>query len=133
MVNYRRGKSGWQYRIKNQNILFYIKKGVKNLANTSKFNGKSSDYHLYRPDYPEPLLDDIIFEGHLDQYSIIADIGSGTGIMAKKWLNRGMKTYGVEPNGEMRKMAEETLGGNPLFFSIDGSAELPDCRQKALI
>jgi len=61
--------------------------------------------------------------------SIVADIGSGPGISAKPFLERGNQVYGVEPNEAMRAAAEELMSGYPKFVSINGTAEnttLPD-------
>src|SRR5207249_3286611 len=55
--------------------------------------------------------------------SVIADVGSGTGISAKLFLDNGNMVYGVEPNGPMREAAETFLGSYASFRSIDGSAE----------
>ncbi|WP_207767792.1 class I SAM-dependent methyltransferase [Heyndrickxia camelliae] len=93
------------------------------MKNISKFNGKSIMYSKFRPDYPNELVMDMIFENTLTSNSIIADIGSGTGIMTKKLLDEGFKVFAVEPNTEMRMVAEEKLQKYKLFNSIEGSAE----------
>jgi ubiquinone/menaquinone biosynthesis C-methylase UbiE len=59
----------------------------------------------------------------LTKDSIIADIGSGTGILSELLLKNGNKVYGIEPNDEMRKGAERNLEGYEKFISIEGSAE----------
>ncbi|NOT48674.1 MAG: class I SAM-dependent methyltransferase [Acidobacteria bacterium] len=55
--------------------------------------------------------------------SVIADIGSGTGISARIFLENGNTVYGVEPNGPMRAAAEKSLAAYPDFHSVDGTAE----------
>ncbi len=58
-----------------------------------------------------------------------ADIGSGTGILSREFINRGYEVYCVEPNDEMRAVAEKELSKNPNFHSVSASAEntrLPD-------
>ena len=45
----------------------------------------------------------------LNNKSIIADIGSGTGISTELFLKQGSVVYGVEPNKEMRQAAERLL------------------------
>jgi ubiquinone/menaquinone biosynthesis C-methylase UbiE len=60
---------------------------------------------------------------------VIADIGSGTGILSELFLKNGNLVFGVEPNQEMRQAAETLLSHYPNFTSIDGRAEatlLPD-------
>jgi predicted O-methyltransferase YrrM len=46
---------------------------------------------------------------NLRKDSIVADIGSGTGISAKLFLENGNPVFGVEPNAAMREAAEEFL------------------------
>jgi ubiquinone/menaquinone biosynthesis C-methylase UbiE len=60
---------------------------------------------------------------------VIADIGSGTGILSELFLSAGYHVYGVEPNREMRHAAEQDLSPYPNFISMPGQAEatgLPD-------
>ncbi len=54
--------------------------------------------------------------------SVIADIGSGTGISSKLFLDNGNVVHGVEPNARMRVAAEEFLSAFPKFVSIDGTS-----------
>lgn len=55
--------------------------------------------------------------------SVVADIGSGTGILSELFLKHCNTVFCVEPNGEMRKAAEELHAGSLGFRSIDGTAE----------
>lgn len=55
--------------------------------------------------------------------SIIADIGSGTGLSAKPFLEHGCTVYGVEPNAAMREAAEAFLARFENFQSIKGNSE----------
>ena len=55
--------------------------------------------------------------------SVIADIGSGTGISTQLLLSAGCEVYAVEPNREMREAAERILQGQAGFHSVDGTAE----------
>jgi ubiquinone/menaquinone biosynthesis C-methylase UbiE len=60
---------------------------------------------------------------------MIADIGSGTGILSVVFLHNGNTVFGVEPNNEMRIAAEQLLRHYPNFKSVNGTAEattLPD-------
>ena len=60
---------------------------------------------------------------------MVADVGAGTGFSSEPFLRLGYTVYAVEPNGEMRRAAEEWLGPNPHFHSLTGTAEataLPD-------
>ena len=60
---------------------------------------------------------------------IIADIGSGTGLLARLFLNYGNPVFGIEPNKEMRTAGEALLKDYPSFTGIAAAAEattLPD-------
>lgn len=90
---------------------------------TTRFSDRVEDYVKYRPHYPReilPYLEGIYsFQTSWD----VADIGSGTGISTELFLRNGNRVFAVEPNAEMRGKAEELLGGDPHFVSIDGTAE----------
>lgn len=93
------------------------------MANEEKFTGKSKIYDLYRPNYPNELVDNLIKRTSLLSTSRVADIGSGTGILTKQLLDQGLTVFAIEPNVEMREVAEEKLKAYETFFSINASAE----------
>ena len=95
----------------------------------SRFSNRVANYVKYRPGYPPEVLDLFKNEMGLTLDSVVADIGSGTGLSTKPFLANGNKVYGVEPNAAMRAAAEEYLKDFPNFISHDGTAEntnLPD-------
>lgn len=55
--------------------------------------------------------------------SHIADVGSGTGALARLFLENGNPVYAVEPNAEMRQAGERLLRGHRGFASVAGRAE----------
>lgn len=81
------------------------------------------DYIKYRPAYPQAILQLLIDECALTKNTVIADVGSGTGLLSKLCLDHGNAVYGVEPNHAMRLAAEECLKDYPKFHSINGAAE----------
>ncbi len=89
----------------------------------SRFSNRVSDYVRFRPSYPRPILGLLARDCALSPASIVADIGSGTGILTRLFLDHGNTVYAVEPNAAMRAAAEEELSANPRFHSIDGRAE----------
>ena len=91
--------------------------------NTNRFDGHADAYTLGRPDYAEELIDCLYDRYGISPSSVIADIGSGTGKFSKHLLDRGSMVYSVEPNDDMRLMAEKELSGYPNFRSIKGDAE----------
>jgi SAM-dependent methyltransferase len=89
-----------------------------------RFSNRVDDYVRYRPSYPRALFDRIAADCRLTDTSVVAEIGSGTGIFARCLLDSGVgKLIGVEPNAKMRAAAEAALGGESRFTSLDGSAE----------
>lgn len=98
-------------------------------TNTTRFSDRAEDYKKYRPGYPEQLIQLLHDKMGLDKNSIVADIGSGTGISSALFLKNENTLYAVEPNAEMRAAAEWDLSGNKNFHSINGTSEktgLPD-------
>lgn len=96
---------------------------------TQRFSSRVENYVKYRPHYPAAVLDLLHRECELTPASVIADIGSGTGISAELFLAHGNPVYGVEPNAEMRAAAEHQFAGNSRFISAAARAEattLPD-------
>ncbi len=93
------------------------------MENTEKFTGKADVYAKYRPGYPAELFEHLYQKYSLNASSVIADIGSGTGIFTRELLKSGMKVKAVEPNADMRLMAEKQLNSCPNFESVNGSAE----------
>jgi SAM-dependent methyltransferase len=94
-----------------------------------RFSNRVANYVKYRPGYPKEILEVFRDEMNLTGNSVVADIGSGTGISARVFLENGNAVYGVEPNAPMRAAAEEFLREFPKFESVDGTAEntnLPD-------
>lgn len=89
----------------------------------TRFSNRVANYAKYRPGYPPEVLDLFMREIGLTQESVIADIGSGTGLSTKPFLENGNTAYGVEPNEAMRQAAEEYLKDFPRFISHDGTAE----------
>ena len=93
------------------------------LDSTQRFSGRVSHYERYRPTYPRAVLDVLESQCGLSGSSVVADIGSGTGILARLFLDRGLRVYGVEPNGEMREAGERLLAGYAHFTSVEGRGE----------
>jgi ubiquinone/menaquinone biosynthesis C-methylase UbiE len=88
-----------------------------------RFSDRVENYVKYRPTYPKETVGKLKRYCHLDVNSMVADIGSGTGIFSSLLLKAGFRVFGVEPNDDMRTAAERKFSGNPLFQSIPASAE----------
>ena len=90
---------------------------------TRRFSSRAENYARFRPGYPAAVADFLAEECGLTAGSVIADLGSGTGLLAELFLKRGNLVYGVEPNGEMRAAGERLLKAYPRFVSIAATAE----------
>ncbi len=99
---------------------------------TNRFSGKAEDYNKYRPKYPEELKTLLVEKLGLTPEKLIADIGSGTGISSEIFLDNGNMVFAVEPNEEMRIMAEQTMDLEENFVSVDGTAENTGLNNKSI-
>lgn len=90
---------------------------------TRRFSNRAEYYRRYRPGYPKAIVSYLENVIGLKPSQVIADVGSGTGILSELFLKYGNTVYGVEPNPEMRLAAERQLRGCPNFISVDGTAE----------
>jgi SAM-dependent methyltransferase len=90
---------------------------------TERFSDRVGDYVRYRPDYPPALLDWLQREHGVAPHWHVADIGAGTGISAKMFLDAGYRVTAVEPNAPMRSAAERWLQAYPDFRARGGSAD----------
>lgn len=102
---------------------------MNELDPTGRFSDRVGDYVRYRPDYPPALLDWLQRELGVDRSWQVADVGAGTGISSKLFLDAGYRVTVVEPNAPMRAAAEQWLGADANFRAVDGRADatgLPD-------
>lgn len=86
------------------------------------FSGRANDYGNFRADYPAALKSVLANLG-INSDEIIADMGSGTGLLTRILLELGAHVYGVEPNDDMRREGEKRLEHFTKFTSVRGSAE----------
>src|SRR5258708_29430755 len=94
-----------------------------------RFSNRVANYVKYRPGYPREIVGFLEAKCGLTHESVIADIGCGTGISSRMFLENGSRVIGVEPNAAMRAAAEEYLAGFPNFMPVDGTSDrttLPD-------
>src|SRR5918993_4084691 len=96
---------------------------------TTRFSSRADAYAKYRPGYPAGVVEILKSECGLTADSVVADVGSGTGILTELLLKNGNRVFGIEPNEAMRLFSEEALKDYQQFESVNGSAEataLPD-------
>jgi ubiquinone/menaquinone biosynthesis C-methylase UbiE len=90
---------------------------------TARFSTRVDNYIRYRPGYPKELFQLLKSECGLTPDSVVADIGSGTGLLTRDFLENGNQVFAVEPNEQMRAAAERLLAEFSGFQSISGTAE----------
>jgi SAM-dependent methyltransferase len=98
---------------------------------TARFSRRVANYVLYRPGYPAAMVAHFAGVTSLTAASMIADIGSGTGLLAQAFLEAGFTVTGVEPNREMREAGVQQLAAYPCFAPVEGVADatsLPSSR-----
>lgn len=90
---------------------------------TGRFSSRAADYVRWRPGYPREVIELLRERCSLGAASIVADLGSGTGIFTRLLLETGARVCAVEPNAEMRREAEAALARFPNFLSVAARAE----------
>ena len=86
-----------------------------------RFSDRVENYIRYRPSYPREVFGLLRTECGFTPQSVVADIGFGTGILSKLFLQNGNRVFGIEPNPEMRSAGERLLAEYEGFTSITGS------------
>jgi SAM-dependent methyltransferase len=99
---------------------------VIEVQSVERFSDRVQNYVKYRPGYPRAMLEFFKTDLGLTKDSVIADIGSGTGLSSRPFLENGNVVYGVEPNASMRGAANEYLAEFKNFSSIDGTSSNTD-------
>jgi SAM-dependent methyltransferase len=90
---------------------------------TKRFSTRVENYIKYRPTYPAGVINLLREECGLNEKSVVADVGSGTGILSELLLKVGSHVIGIEPNKEMREAGDKLLSEYDRFTSIEASAE----------
>ncbi len=87
------------------------------------YSTKTEKYAKYRWDYAAGAIEAIIEMTQLSYQSTLADIGAGSGILTKHFVEKVQKIYAIEPNKEFREILSRNMGALPSVSVIDGSAE----------
>ena len=93
------------------------------MESAARFSNRVDDYIKYRPGYPPAVIEFLSAQCGLTPDHLVADVGSGTGILSELFLKHGNRVIGIEPNREMREAGERLLADYKGFTSVDGSAE----------
>src|SRR5262249_43619788 len=72
---------------------------------TERFSDRAEHYRRHRPGYPAAAIEMLGRQCGLTSSAVVADVGSGTGILSEQLLERGARVIGIEPNDAMRAAA----------------------------
>jgi SAM-dependent methyltransferase len=97
--------------------------GGSTAAPTTRFTTRVEHYVRSRPGYPPEIVATLVNECGLTPTARVVDVGSGTGLLAERFLEHGNRVIGIEPNRAMREAGDRRLGGNRRFQSVGGEAE----------
>lgn len=130
-MRYRTAAAGFNISKRESRLVFATHRllAMSSLKSTERFSDRVADYARYRPDYPGELLGWLQSEFGVTSCWRVADIGAGTGISSKMFLDAGYRVIAVEPNAAMRAAAIGTLGSHAGFRALPGRADatgLPD-------
>ena len=100
------------------------------MENSDKlFTGKGDLYSKYRPTYPKEILQILINKYPFNPSMTVADIGCGTGILSRMFLENQNKVICIDPNDEMLQICRNQLSEYKNVTIMKGTAEstgLPD-------
>ena len=100
--------------------------------NRNLFDGKASLYAKYRPGYPTQIIDLLKEEAGFNQDWVVADIGSGTGILSDLFLVNGNIVYCVEPNDDMRSFSLQRHSSLKNCITLNRTAENTGLEDKSV-
>src|SRR5215212_8807265 len=109
-----------------------IVRGCAMSDSTRRFSSRVDNYVKYRPSYPPEVVALLAAECGLTPDALVADVGSGTGLLAELFLKHGNRVFGVEPNREMREAGERLLADYPQYTSINGTAEATTLSEQSI-
>lgn len=104
--------------------------------------GFADRYERYRPQPPAALVGLLTQYAGIDRPRRVVDLGCGTGLSMLLWANHADEVIGVEPNPEMRRVAEVRLAARGLTPALrtveafgnatglpDATADIVTCSQ----
>ena len=86
-------------------------------------SSKAKSFDIGRPEYPSEFFDRLYNEFELNNSAVIADIGSGTGKVARHFLERGNKVFAIEYDADMLNISNKNLHHFPNYIPICTIAE----------
>jgi len=96
---------------------------IVNEKNFKQWTTVSDTYHDIRP-VPPVVIIELILSWLQRSPEIVVDVGCGTGLSTTIWKDIAKETIGIEPNDEMRKIAEDNVNTDCIVFKSGCSNEL---------
>lgn len=84
-------------------------------ANLERFTGFADLYDRYRPSPPLVLAEILPRIAGVETLTRVVDLGCGTGLSTRYWLNKAAEVIGIEPTAAMR---EQALASEPSHIQI---------------
>jgi SAM-dependent methyltransferase len=78
--------------------------------------GFAEGYDRHRPSPPAALLDILCLEAQVGRPRLVVDLGSGTGLSTRAWVERADEVVGVEASPEMCAQAEQATSADNVRF-----------------
>ena len=119
----------WRFSLRPTQAEMPVPLGMRMPDPTKRFSNRVADYVKARPGYPPKIIATLRERIGLSPAWRVADIGAGTGISAKLFVDSGNSVTAIEPNSAMRDASVKMLGHHAGFSAVDGTAEhttLPD-------
>lgn len=89
----------------------------------TRFSSRVADYVAGRPPYPRAVLGTLAERIGFDRTWRVADVGAGTGISTRLFVENGNPTVAIEPNEAMRGACVASLSSHANFSAIAAPAE----------
>lgn len=80
-------------------------------ANVGRWFGIAAVYDQARPTPPKALIPILTQIARITRPRCVVDLGSGTGLSTRLWADDADEVIGIEPNDEMRQVAEASSVG----------------------
>jgi len=97
-----------------------------------RFSDRVENYIKYRPGYPDAIIPFLRDEVGLMPTATVADVGAGTGLLARLFLEYGNRVFGVEPNDPMRDAGALLLREYGRYHPVRGTAEATTLKERTV-